>query len=188
MTRIDEWLDRPDFRRARFSSLFRVQLDELTLRRVVNPFQILEEIKALEGCGVSRTKRETPFRKGPLAGLMHKHYFSARQIVFNVNNYWARAGMLERAISKMAATVRAADGPWTVSGMMANRLVDDAIKHKTLGRSLTGDWIVYKRHNGRNFYLTLAAHNERSADIYGRLAPYAAREFPELGIALKAQG
>lgn len=49
--------------------------------------------------------------------------------------------------------------------------------------ALTGEWIVYKRHNHANYYLMLAKHTEPDEQIIGRLQSCAA-EFPELASIL----
>lgn len=177
-------MEEPDFREARFTSAFRNQLDALTLQRVINPFAVLDEIRAIEGNGrrQSRTKAPTSFKGGLLHGLKHKHFFNARHIAKNLQNYWNQdTDKAKNAINKIV-TRHSSDDLWTLSGEIASRYVHEAFEHKNLSRSLTGDWIIYKRHNGRNYYLCLAGHEETEESIYNRIAGSAEAEFPELGI------
>ena len=45
---------------------------------------------------------------------------------------------------------------------------------------LTGEWIVYARHEGRNYYLCLARHDEEDATIFDRIKNGCVDEFPFL--------
>lgn len=184
MLRITEWLNDPAFQNARFTSIFRQQLHTITLQRALNPFTILDEIRALEGDGrrQSRTKASSSFKGGLLHGLMHKHYFSARHIAKNLRNYWKQDEDKALAAIKKVILTQRTDDLLQLSGAIAHRYVDEAYKHKNMARSLTGDWIIYKRHNHHNYYLCLAWHEESEEEIYDRIAGCTEAEFPELGI------
>ncbi len=71
---------------------------------------------------------------------------------------------------------------WELAGKISERLVAEAFTQREKQHRLTGDWIVYKRHNHKNYYLCLAGHEERDEDIFERLAAAAESEFPELRI------
>lgn len=185
MSRVTEWLEAPEFQGARFTSTFRNQLDALTLQRIINPFAVLDEMKILEGHGRShsRTKAPTTFKGGLLDGLRHKHFFNARHLAKNLQNYWSQGtDKAQSAIEKVVRNHSNPDDLWKLSGAIANRYVQEAFKHKSLSKSLTGDWIIYKKHNGHNYYLCLAGHDEPEESIYDRIAGSAESEFPELGI------
>jgi hypothetical protein len=71
---------------------------------------------------------------------------------------------------------------WTLAGEISERLVSDAFAQREKQHALTGDWIVYKRHDHKNYYLCLASHGEPDDEIFRRFAAAAGSEFPELGI------
>jgi hypothetical protein len=71
-----------------------------------------------------------------------------------------------------------------LAGQVAHAAVDGALSHRS-GLSarkqsrMTGEWIVFAKANGRNIYLTLAAHDEANEAVLSRCLP-ALQEFPEL--------
>ena len=183
MSRFDEWLEVPELQNARFTSVFKAQLEALTIGRVVNPFPILDEIKNLEGFNrrPTNTKKATRFKGGLLDGLLHKHYFNARHIPHNLHNHWGQEdGRLERAVAKVGEEALHEDDLWLHAGALADRIVSVAFQHKNLEKSLTGDWIIFKRQNHKNYYLCLATHDESNGEIFDRFAACAKCEFPEL--------
>ena len=183
MTLFDDWLAIPELTDARFSSIFRSQFEALSLARVINPFSILNELKALEHPSrfKTNTKKAAPFRGGDLHGLMHKHFHLARNLALNIRNEWGDRTKMERIISKSMAESESSD-PWLVAGKIADRMVKTAYEHKNLGRSLTGDWIIYKLHSGKTYYLCLAGHDEDTHQIALRLQDVAV-EFPDLTLS-----
>ena len=44
-----------------------------------------------------------------------------------------------------------------------------ALEERSKGHKLTGEWIVFQKYEGKNYYLTLAAHNEGDDKIYKRV-------------------
>jgi len=151
----------------------------------------MDEICVLEGkldeSGnrmLSRTKAPNVFNRRPLTGLSHKHYFTGRHVAQNAWN--ALPPGSDSAARAMLGVLKPLDGTtvdgWDLAGKIADRFVHDAIAHRQQGRQLTGDWIVYKRHNKQNYYLCLATHDESDDTIFSRLAPAAEAEFSELRI------
>jgi hypothetical protein len=45
---------------------------------------------------------------------------------------------------------------------------------------MTGDWIVFAKHQGQNFYLGLATHDDDDEALYERLRQGGEWEFPFL--------
>lgn len=45
---------------------------------------------------------------------------------------------------------------------------------------LTGDWIIFAKHQGQNYYLDLASHQENDADIFSRISQGCFHQFPFL--------
>jgi mRNA-degrading endonuclease YafQ of YafQ-DinJ toxin-antitoxin module len=167
-----------------YTSVFGRQFEALTKRNLINPFALMEEIGKLERNLPSRTKKAEHFKKGLLAGLMHKHFFNARHIPQNILNHWLPGSdRMHRAVKKVLGEY--ADKPhndWDLAGKLSERLVAEAFVQRENRHGLTGDWIVYKRHVHKNYYLCLAGHEERDEDIFERLSAAAELEFPELGI------
>lgn len=127
----------------------------------IDVFSVLDELDYLEGIkSSSRTKKEAQFRKPPLQGFWHKHFFSARHLIKNVRVRWnLESG--NKDLSAMIADVANEYGedPDLWPNVLTHRLVVEGFEDRA-SRGLTGDWIVYAKHEEQNFYLDLATHNE----------------------------
>jgi len=51
-------------------------------------------------------------------------------------------------------------------------------------QELSGEWIVFAKHEGKNYYLTLAAHYEGDDQIFARIRDGCVGEFPFLASLL----
>jgi len=126
----------------------------------VDPGCVVNEILHLEGVNnFSMTKPASEFKKAPLAGLWHKHYFSGTPNSFAVNliNQYGKTGIREICKEIFAPHF----GEKVTEEMikkMADRIVNDAFSDRVNEGKATGEWIVYAKNNGRNYYLTLATH------------------------------
>jgi hypothetical protein len=168
-----------------YTSVFGRQLEAATRISLINPFSLMEEIGKIErNLPPSRSKKAAAFKRGPLAGLMHKHFVSARNVAQNVLNHWSPGSdRLNRAVKKVLDEhVGRPVGDWELAGRISERLVSEAYSQREKQHGITGDWIVYKRHDHKNYYLCLAGHEEQDEEIFERFAAAAESEFPELGI------
>lgn len=121
---------------------------------------ILEEIKALEGLSNSApfTKPPTQFTREPLKGLWHQHFFASR---FTEKNIAAR--MTPKRVSETVDRVLDPSEPIITPKMLndlAEAITTEAFLERESNCQLTGEWIVFAKHQGQNHYLTLAPHPE----------------------------
>jgi len=145
---------------------------------------VLGEIDYLEGIGPQlKTKREEQFRHPPLSPFWHKHYSAPRHLFKNVDIRWNLTGGENRDLLPMLQDVAEKHGEevdrW--QGIAAHRLIFDGYKDRA-ERGLTGDWIIFAKHSGRNYYLDLATHEEGhdSQQLYEKIRQGSAAEFPFL--------
>lgn len=129
--------------------------------KVENCEPILHEIGCLEGSGTAQsgTKPEKPLT-GVLGGLMHKHYVEAgsiRSMVLNIRNHWRKGKLDEEMASawKPGTTMDAAS-----MQLFVKRIIGGSYRERLEQRQITGEWIVYVRENGINYYLTLGRHGK----------------------------
>ena len=73
------------------------------------------------------------------------------------------------------------------SGYADDEFINYIAHHTTIGayeertkKTLTGEWIVFQKHNEQNYYLTLAAHNEGDQNIYSRVKDVYEFDYPFL--------
>lgn len=149
-------------------------------RGTENIHSILDEIGALEGAPFSRpsrTKAEARFEHPPLKGLWHKHYqqVSVSSLAKNLRNHWGR-GRSHKLIRERFFTGE--EVTEEMVGRFADDLVNGGYRERRAASKLTGEWIVFARHEGANYYLTLGAHGDDDA-IAARVRACAS-EFPHL--------
>ena len=149
-------------------------------------FSVLDELDYLEGiASASKTKAERAFKHPPLIPFWHKHFASARHVASNIMIRWNMGGGGNRDLAKLIENVAAKYGDYEQEwpAQLAHALTVGAIEERQ-ERGLTGDWIIYGKHEGKNHYLDLATHNEgtleNSTNLYEKLKSGCAAEFPFL--------
>lgn len=66
---------------------------------------------------------------------------------------------------------------------LAYQFVIGSLQKRTAAKRMTGDWIIFAKHDGQNFYLDLATHKEAEQDpgqLLHKLRLGSACEFPFL--------
>ncbi|WP_375762450.1 hypothetical protein ACE10W_37115 [Bradyrhizobium sp. B025] len=164
----------------------------LALRLVGHPADtsaVLHEIGSLEGLRpATRAKPPQQFKHAPLAPLWHKHFFSPRHLLRNIGERWnlARgAGNrdLDVALSEIAA--QHGDDPAKWPSVLVHRLNVGGLEERAHAQRLTGDWIIFAKRDGENYYLDLATHEEaegpaNSERLMQKLQAGCQSEFPFL--------
>lgn len=166
---------------GRYSQVLVSQLLRCVEERIFNVFSIYDEIGALEGMPGNRSPRTKPAAqfKGPLLkGLWHKHHAQARFLPLNVQLHWKSADIEDRIRGIMQNDSIPDEKK---AGAIADVYVREGYAQRSNAQKLTGEWIVYARHQGRNCYLTLGQHNEPDQAIRDRVLQ-CCPEFPELDI------
>jgi hypothetical protein len=164
----------------------------LALRLVEHPNDIaavLREIDALEGVKPETTvKCAEQFKHPPLFPFWHKHYFASRHALRNVGERWNIArghGNRELGSALSAVAKQYGHDPDIWPGAIARRVFVDGLTERASANRLTGDWIIFAKHDGQNYYLDLAQHEEadgpiNSAKLMQKLLAGSAAEFPFL--------
>jgi hypothetical protein len=122
-----------------------------------------KEMAILEGYSLSksRTKPATQFYGQALHPLWHKHYFFAgRDMDFNIDRRWLRSK------KRLPALLRnhSKNGTRPLEfGNMFNDLVGKAIDDPD--HLPSGEWIVFAKVAGQNYYLDVALHKDAASTI-----------------------
>jgi hypothetical protein len=127
-----------------------------------SPFAVIDEMDYLENIrNFSRTKEEAQFDKPPLFPFWHKHFFSAQHLLKNIGIRWSLDNKGNKDLNKLIQRVAAQYGedPEFWPGYLIRELVVGGFIERA-ERGLTGDWLIYAKHEGRNYYLDLATHEE----------------------------
>jgi hypothetical protein len=152
----------------------------------VSPHDILSAIREIEqGDLPSGVKPATQFKKMPLKGLWHKHYFSAHFLVNNI-----LLGLGKNGVQKLVNEVMDPANSDVITQEMidelTHRVIHDPVETREASKKLTGEWIIYLRHEGKNYYLCCNTHDAGDQFIYDRIVENCVRDFPDLPAWLKA--
>jgi len=158
----------------------------------LNPAQVVHEIQILEGTGIqSRLKPPAQFKRPPLKGLWHKHYLpdGRRATAINIVRASDKYGIprFEKHVREAQESgeerfVSIDDVEPIIHDVVCgnwDRLSDDA--------ALTGEWLVYAKNEGKNYYLCLGTH-ERSwhKNLREQIDKLCCLEFPFLSALLSS--
>jgi hypothetical protein len=146
---------------------------------------ILDELNFLEGLvPATHTKPQGKFVRGAINFLFHKHYSSPRhsprnlldQLSFRSNDTNGQ-DYVETTIAKIANEHGEHPDIWP--GILAYELTIGGYQDHA-GRGLTGEWIVFGKHEENNYYLGLATHKEGRSPkcLLNRLQQNCGAEYP----------
>ena len=175
---INEYLLTP-YPNAVFSDVFLRQMHHVHINRILNTWQIFDEIAYLEGIRkTSQTKKEKEFTKNPdLKGIWYKHFTSARFIPKNIANHLSANKNFERLYNDAYEKSKDAENPHELfCSILSYNLSVKAYeerasqKNETTGeKAMTGEWILFfpksNTEDGKNHYLMLAEHGNDQAII-----------------------
>jgi hypothetical protein len=164
----------------RWSWLFALQLSLHEEMSGVDPSTVIDEIKRLErGESGPGTKPATRFSRKPLRGLWHKHFFSAHFLGMKLANEMA-GGALHRLVRKVLDPAKSPVVTKEMIGQLTFELTEGTLAAREEAGKLTGEWIVFAKHEGANYYLCISLHTSGDDAIYQQIQQVCARQFPFL--------
>lgn len=170
---------------GRYSSQFIFDLFFHEQTSGVDPDQVLDEIRHLEGMRPSRqTKPATEFTGPHLKGLWHKHFMPALPSVIghNIVNSLGKNGLAK--IVDEAINANGADDRKALISKIAHQVVIGSMEDRAAADKLTGEWIIFAKDNGQNYYLHICTHESGDENIANTLKSTCAKEFPFLSTYL----
>ena len=149
---------------------------------------ILFEISHLEQGVDTSTKPAEQFKHSPLFPLWHKHFSTSRHMLRNIGERWNVArGPGNRDLEAMIAGVVAEHrhDSRMAANLLTHHFVLGALQERSDAQRMTGDWIIFAKHEDRNYYLDLATHEEgepgdRADQLFEKLKQGSSLEFPFL--------
>lgn len=174
-----------DIAPGRYSMLFAFKMFLCTTMEGIESHFILEELKALEGQPnfAPPTKPPAQFTEKPLEGMWHKHFFSARFVPQNIATHMNKRKVAE-TVNRIMDPAKSPVVTKELIRELSDAVTQDALKERVSQGKLTGEWIVFAKHNGQNYYLTLASHpSDRGTgdqNIFNEIKAMAYAQFPFL--------
>lgn len=139
---------------------------------------VQEEIRALEGKGKTRTRPADAFKGKHLVGLHKKHFYQTSLIGRNLQNEWklqsGKSGKLREMIRRFW---KKDSDPLTVSHQIANAFVKGLAERESRG-DLDGEWLIFAKWGGKNYYLALAHHKDGDEQIRSAILDICGKQFP----------
>jgi len=176
---------------GRHSALFALSIFGEFKAGKLNVFRLRQEIESLERGEANGLKPPIQNRHPPLKGLWHKHYLQANlgSMAMNIQH-----GLKEFGIPLFQQMIREAEAagemryvtPEHVKPIVTD-IVEGNWKRLQAADKITGEWIVFAKHNGENYYLALATHDKTTHDaLRQQIDALCCREFPFLTELLAA--
>lgn len=69
---------------------------------------------------------------------------------------------------------------------LARRATTKHVERRDVEGKLTGEWLIFAKHGGENYYLSLNTHVAGDQFIYDRIMEHCPKNFPELQAWLSA--
>jgi len=172
---------------TRMSELIWFHIYVLDAEFGVSPHDVLRSIKEPEnGEPTSGVKPATQFKKMLLKGLWHKHYFSAHFILENIRLGLGKTG-LDAILNKTLNPAKSDVVTREIMNDLAHRVVHEPLDARNTDGKLTGEWIVYLRRGGKNYYLCCNTHESGDQFIYDQIMEHCVRDFSDLPAWLKEE-
>lgn len=174
-----------DIAPGRFSSLLALSLYGGFKAGTLDPYRAVLEIEALENGNPSHYKDSIQNKRPPLKGLWHKHFgqLGLRPLALNVQNALKKYELPYVAEKIRQAQESGEERFFTVedAAAIANDAVQGNYARRQKSGGLTGEWIVFAKHEGKNYYLALATHDSSThIHIRQQIDLLCMREFPFL--------
>lgn len=156
----------------------------------VDPYKVVREIRLLEIGEASVLKPPIQNRYPPLKGLWHKHYLDQglASLAMNVQKGLRMYGI--PYMDQKIADAEAARETRYFTAEDVHALTADLV-HGNLRRlreaaAMTGEWILFAKYEGKNYYLDITTHDQSLHDhVRKNIDSICCQEFPFLSNLLE---
>lgn len=152
----------------------------------IHPMEIVDAIQNLEaGEPHNGVKPATEFTRQPLKGLWHKHYFTARFLPANISLALGKNGLRDTIETILDPVKYPVITPEAIEEL-AHAVVSAPVEKRDSDGKITGEWVIFAKHEGKNYYLSMAIHTSPDQKIYDDIMEHSTRTFPDLKTWLPA--
>jgi hypothetical protein len=140
-----------------------------------DPRGILQPILDLEAATPhTKIKPATPFKHTALKGFWHQHFFSSHFLVKNINEALGKNGM-KKLVDEIFDPKKSSIITREMINELSQRVVTEPFEQRQRDNKVTGEWIIFTKHGGKNYYLALNKHAaDKAGDqfIYDRIVQH----------------
>ncbi len=171
---------------SRISSLLLAQLTNAIKNRKFSSFAVTDLMQAIDGVN-RRHVVENRFKHPPLQGFYKSHFITPAFTMKNLTNEWGLNFENSKKFDSLCTKVinkeerNPSQHGW--QGRFAHEFVIEGYKNRANKNNLTGEWLIYSKYKGMNFFLCLASHSSTTQDdlfIYEMMKHFCTKEFPFL--------
>jgi hypothetical protein len=165
---------------TRVSCFLQIQIASISKHRFYSSFSITDLIQELEGVGRGCKQRVEQFRDLPLKGLWKAHFLDARFIVRNIINH--NTSKFNSLCAQVVAEKQKNPSEVSWQGHLVHAMTIGAYEERAKHHNLTGEWLIFSKHNDQNYYLCISKHTSRKEDVnvFNFLKTVCEHEYPFL--------
>lgn len=167
----------------RTSYLLKAQLHKIEQSNELNVQPILDLIASIEDDEFDPSiKGPDEFKYEPLKGLWKAHFFDSMFLLKNVQLNWAKEKKIKNLIkTEMEKSKEKKIGKEFIS-RLAHKFVFGGLGERADKGKLTGEWLIFGKYEGKNYYLAVCRHtaDEQDKEVYSSLKKYCGDEYPFL--------
>ena len=165
---------------CRISQLFLLDMYVSDFEFGISPEEVLFSVNELEnGETATGAKQATMFKHAPLRGLWHKHFFAARFLVQNITLGLGKDG-LRKIVEEVCDPKKSDVITKEMTEEVARRISNDPLEARDSAGKLAGEWIVFVKNGGQNYYLCIVSHDTPDKNTFDRIVEFGVKDFPEL--------
>lgn len=139
--------------------------------------EVIDQIIHLETGNLSKTKDEAPFRGSQLQGLWHKHYRTNGMETLARNMHLAIKTDKEFNKKIESIAIENKNDLYKISSDYANLCKEELLRRYKESKG-TGEWIIYTKYKGKNYYLCLSKHDDGDEVIRDKVVSNCCDQFP----------
>lgn len=177
---------------SRISQFLKIQLTAFGKHGPYCSSNLTGIIQGLENVeGHPPPRRSDAFTEEPLKGLWKSHFFDPLFMVHNVFNHWEIHKKKSKKFDHLVQQVQQEESlhPSKVGwqGRFANAFFVDGLNARSQEpEGLTGEWIIYAKHQGQNYYLCASKHTTRNSaqerQLHVFISTVLKEEFPHVTV------
>lgn len=176
---------------SRISQFLKIQITAFGKHGPYCSANLTGVIQGLEGVEGHNPPKTDFFRHAPLKGLWKAHFFDPMFMVKNLFNHWEINSGKSKKFDRLVQQVQQEESlhPSKVGwqGRLADAFFVDGLNARSQEpEGLTGEWIIYAKHQGQNYYLCASKHttpnSEQERQLHVFISTVLKEEFPHVKV------